>query len=136
MSSQNQPRQIFLGNISYDARPQDVIDALRGVGIGAARVRIATYKETGGPRGFGFLDLDATEARPTAEVIQYINDIEIAVRGRVLRADAAKERPPRLEQPTHQDGRRSKKGGRPSGGRGKGANEFQRGRNDFDREDW
>jgi len=131
----NQPRQIFLGNISYDAKPQDVVNALCDVGVGAARVRIATHKDTGSPRGFGFLDLEPTEDRPTEEIIEFINGVEVEVFGRVLRADVAKERPPRPESAPRRDDKKRQKSKRPGGGRGKGANEFQRGRHDFDK-DW
>jgi len=136
----NQPRQIFLGNIPYDATPQEVVASLRNAGVGAERVRIATYKETGAPRGFGFLDLASSEPRSTETVIEYINSFEIVLYSRVLRADIAKERPfrpgkdhkGREGREFHEEGR-AKRGKRPGGGRGKGAHEFQRGDRDFDK---
>lgn len=135
MSNSQQPRQIFLGNISYDATPQEVVDVLRNAGVGAERVRIATYKETGAPRGFGFLDLASSEPRSTETVIEYINSFEIVLFGRVLRADIAKERPPRPsnDNAPRREGKKFKKGKRPSGGRGKGTHEFQREDRDFDK---
>ena len=142
MSNSNEPRQIFLGNISYDAHPDEVVDALRVAGIGAARVRLATWKETGAPRGFGFLDLEATEARATEEVIDAINAAEISLCGRIMRADMAKARKPAPGAERARDEavwrskpskKRGKKDQRP-GGRARSRNEFQRGRNEFEGE--
>jgi RNA recognition motif-containing protein len=138
----NEPRQIFLGNISYDAHPDDVVTALRAVGVGAARVRLATWKETGAPRGFGFLDLETGELRSTREVIDLINEAEISLLGRVMRADLAKPREPRPDserarneatwrEPGKKTGSKPK-GKRPGGGRGRNRSEFQRGRNEFE----
>jgi RNA recognition motif-containing protein len=137
----NEPRQIFLGNISYDAHPDDVVEALREVGIGAARVRLATWKDTGAPRGFGFLDLEASEARSTQAVINIINEFEISLHGRILRADMAKARKPSPDserarnEATWRDKPGKKKGQkRLGGGRGRSRNEFQRSRNEFGEE--
>jgi RNA recognition motif-containing protein len=144
VSNSNEPRQIFLGNISYDAHPDDVVAALRMANIGAARVRLATWKETGAPRGFGFLDLETSELRSTEEVIDRINEAEISLLGRVMRADLAKPREPRSDperarneatwrEPDKKKGSKPK-GKRPGGGRGRSRSEFQRGRNEFEGE--
>ena len=111
------PRQIFLGSVSYDATPEEVAAALRLLGIGVARVRLSTEKETGTPRGFGFLDLDATEQRSEEDVIRVINQAYIQLHKRVLRANLARER-----------------GQAPEGGRGQARNEFKRGRHEFEGE--
>lgn len=128
-----EPRQIFLGSIHYDATPADVVAALQRAGVAVARVRIATHRETGAPRGFGFLDLAAGELRSTAEVIELINLAEVEVFGRALRADVAKERP---QHPTGDARERPARGAqrkpRSSGGRGRARSEFQRGRSEFD----
>lgn len=142
--NQDQPRQIFLGNISYDAHPDDVVNALREAGIQAARVRLATWKETGAPRGFGFLDLESGETRPVEDVIDAINNAEVSLLGRTIRADAAH---PRKSAPNSERARNEatwqekgkKRGGgakgkRPGGGRGRSRSEFQRGRNEFEGE--
>lgn len=139
--NQDQPRQIFLGNISYDAHPDDVVTALREAGVQVARVRLATFKETGAPRGFGFLDLEPS-LRPVEDVIAAINDAEISLLGRVMRADTAKPRKPapgseraRSEATWQEKGKKrggGSKGKRPGGGRGQSRNEFQRGRNEFE----
>jgi len=139
----DQPRQIFLGNISYDARPDAIVDALRAVGVHAARVRLATHRDTGAPRGFGFLDLESSETRPIAEVIDFINDAEIALFNRVMRADLANPRKPAPDaerarneatwKPAKKRGG-NPKGRRPEGGRGRSRNEFHRARNEFEGE--
>lgn len=141
----NESRRIFLGNISYDAHPDDVVTALREAGIGAARVHLATYRDTGAPRGFGFLDLEASEVLSIEEVIDCINSAEISLCNRVIRADLAKPRKPApdAERARNEATRREpdkKKGGAPkgrrSGSRGRSRNEFQhgRGRNEFEGE--
>jgi hypothetical protein len=129
----NDTRQIFLGNVSYDAQPEDVVLALQEVGIAVARVRLATWPETGVPRGFGFCDLDPREKRSLEEVIDHINEVEVDLFRRVLRAAKANARPPRPAAEAPRNDKRGKKKARPGGGRGKGTNEFKRGRNEFDR---
>lgn len=135
------PRQIFLGNISYDATPDDVLRALHRAEIGAARVRIATHRETGAPRGFGFLDIGDREKRSVQDLIECINLYQIEVCGRVLRADVAKDRPQRQDGPARAAGapreraRPARQGQRRpprEGGRGHAKTEFQRGRHEFD----
>lgn len=134
----NEPRQIFIGNVSYDAVPEDVVLALREVGVDAERVRLATFKETGAPRGFGFLDLSSREKRSTEEVIEHINASVVDLLGRVLRAAKAHERPPK---PAPDSGRahdgdawNNKKAKKPKrgGSRGHGTTEFKRGRHEFE----
>lgn len=139
----NESRQIFLGNLSYDATPDEVVAELRQAGIGAARVRIATWRETGAPRGFGFLDLESTELRSIEDVIDYINASEVEIRGRVLRADRARARTSRpldaQEERARNEAtwqkqprRKGKKPKRGSGSRGHIHNEFQRGCSEFE----
>ena len=134
----NEPRQIFIGNVSYDAVPEDVVLALREVGIDVERVRLATHRETGAPRGFGFLDLGSREKRSTEEVIEHINEVEVYLLGRVLRAAEAHKRPAR---PAPDPGRahdgdawNGKKAKKPKrgGSRGHSTTEFRRGRHEFE----
>ncbi|KAI7839879.1 hypothetical protein COHA_006359 [Chlorella ohadii] len=54
---------VFVGNLSYDLTEQDVIDHFSQVGP-VKHVRIVTERDTGKPRGFGFIEFFDI---PTAE---------------------------------------------------------------------
>jgi RNA recognition motif-containing protein len=55
--------QIFVGNLAYTATEEDVRQLFEGYGV-VDTVRLATDRDTGRPRGFGFVEMpDATEAQ-------------------------------------------------------------------------
>jgi RNA recognition motif-containing protein len=54
---------IFVGNLAYTATEEDVRQLFEGYGV-VDTVRLATDRDTGRPRGFGFVEMpDATEAQ-------------------------------------------------------------------------
>ena len=119
-----QTYQIFIGNISWDANNEDLVQLCEdhnlavatgenAEGIEYKRVKILKDRETGRSRGFGFIHFDTAEA--AAEAIQKLNGVEFM--GRELRVDKAKEREPRRND-------------RRGGGRGRGNNNVF-GRNAF-----
>ena len=126
MSKPDQPqRQVFIGNLSFDATEKELADALEGEGIHVFRVRIATLQDTGKSRGFAFVDIDRDDAKSVAEIINIINAGTIEIHNRAIRADHAHSKPrPETARPKRQD--------KPKGGRGHGRNEFQRGRSEFE----
>ena len=54
---------IFVGNLAYTATEEEVRELFEGYGA-VDTVRLATERDTGRPRGFGFVEMpDATQAR-------------------------------------------------------------------------
>jgi RNA recognition motif-containing protein len=121
-------RQVFIGNLSFDATEKELADGLEFAGIHVYRVRIATNQETGKSRGFAFVDIDRDDAKSVVEIIAIINQGEIELHGRAIRADQANSR----ERPAHRPEGTAPRAAQPRGGRGKGRNEFQRGRSEFE----
>ena len=48
---------IYVGNLPYDIDEQAVIDAFAAYGS-VARIKMITDRETGQPKGFGFVTMD------------------------------------------------------------------------------
>jgi RNA recognition motif-containing protein len=57
---------IFVGNLEFSATEQDVRQLFERYGV-VDTVRIMTDRETGRPRGFGFVEMSDDEARPREE---------------------------------------------------------------------
>jgi RNA recognition motif-containing protein len=110
LKPQQQPqRQIFVGNLSYEATEQDLAEALATVGVTVFRVRIVIDQDTNRPRGFAFVDIDRDDRHSVAEVIALVNQGSIMINDRKIRADVAHAKPKREdEKPTL----------KPRGGRG------------------
>lgn len=114
-------RQIFVGNVSFNASEKEVADALEAASIHVHRVRIVTHKDTGKSRGFAFIDIDHDDVKTIEEIIAIVNEGAIFVRDRALRADHANQKPRKREKPP-----------KPNSGRGHSRNEIERPRNEFD----
>jgi RNA recognition motif-containing protein len=96
---------IYVGNLSYDVREEDLKQAFEGYGQ-VASVNIIKDRYSGESRGFGFVEMpDRAEAD---SAINGLNGKEL--KGRDLKVDEAR---PRSEP--RRGGRRG--GGRQSGGR-------------------
>jgi len=87
---------IYVGNLPFNATEQDVRSLFERHGKVDA-VKLINDRETGKPRGFGFVDMAQTEAQGA---IQALNGFAMA--GRPLRVNEAQER---------QGGARSRPGG-------------------------
>lgn len=80
---------IYVGNLPFSATE----DELRGLFERHGKVesvKLVNDRETGRPRGFGFVDMPANEAQ---SAIQQMNGFEMG--GRPLRVNEAQERPAR-----------------------------------------
>ena len=56
--------QIFVGNLAFTATADEVRQVFEGYGV-VETVRLLTDRETGQPRGFGFVEMpNAREPRP------------------------------------------------------------------------
>jgi RNA recognition motif-containing protein len=130
VSPQEKPRQIFIGNVAFNAIESDIAHALEDAHIFVHRVRIVTDKATQRSRGFAFIDIDFEDPKSVEEIIALINQGNIYVRNRALRADQAVQRS-RDDQGTHKGSQN-----RDRSGRGHERNEVTRSRNEFDNGIW
>ncbi len=77
---------LFVGNLSYGVDENGLRAAFEGLGVGVSAVKIPVDRDTGRPRGFGFVDItgDAQAAIETAN--------GALVGGRPIRVAPATER--------------------------------------------
>jgi len=80
---------IYVGSLPFNATEQDVRAMFERHGP-VESVKLVSDRETGRPRGFGFVDMPASEAQAA---IQALNGFQM--NGRPLRVNEAQERPPR-----------------------------------------
>jgi RNA recognition motif-containing protein len=83
---------IYVGNLSFNATEQDVRSLFERHGK-VDSVKLIMDRETGKPRGFGFVDMEPNEAQAA---IQALNGQQM--NGRPLRVNEAQERPQRPRQ--------------------------------------
>jgi RNA recognition motif-containing protein len=92
------PREIFrmttlyVGNLPFSATEADLKALFERHGT-VESVKLINDRDTGKPRGFGFVDMPATEAQAA---IQALNGFQL--NGRALRVNEAQERPQRPRQ--------------------------------------
>jgi RNA recognition motif-containing protein len=101
---------IYVGNLSYEVTQEDLSEVFAEYGT-VKRVQLPTDRETGRPRGFGFVEMNADEEETAA--IEALDGAEWM--GREIKVNKAKPREDR--------------GGRSGGGgnRGRGGGNFSRG---------
>lgn len=83
---------IYVGNLPFSATEAEVRTLFEQHGT-VESVKLVNDRETGRPRGFGFVDMPATDAQTA---IQHTNGLDMG--GRPLRVNEARERearPPR-----------------------------------------
>ena len=84
--------EIFVSNIPFAARPEDIRELFEPYGT-VGRVNLITDRETGRPRGFGFVEMpNASEAQAAIEGLQTAK-----MEGRQLTINEARPREPRRE---------------------------------------
>ena len=83
---------IFVGNLAFSATDQDIRQLFEPYGM-VDTIRIITDRDTGTPRGFGFVDMPDSRAAQSA--IQGLQGTELG--GRTLNVNEAKPREPRRE---------------------------------------
>jgi RNA recognition motif-containing protein len=91
---------IYVGNLPFTATEDEVRGMFEKHGK-VESVKLVNDRETGRPRGFGFVDMSADDA---ATAIQQMNGFQMA--GRPLRVNEAQERPPRGNKPPGGGGQR------------------------------
>ncbi len=116
--------RIYVGNLPFSAGEDDVRSLFQEYGS-VEEVSLVSDRETGRPRGFGFVEMDSQGANAA---IQALDGMEYG--GRNLRVNEARpreERPPRRDGGGYGGG-----GGRGGGGGGYGRDRDRGGR----RNDW
>lgn len=83
---------IYVGNLPFNATEQDLRVLFERHGT-VDSVKLINDRETGKPRGFGFVDMPPAEAQGA---IQALNGYQMG--GRPLRVNEAQERPQRPRQ--------------------------------------
>jgi RNA recognition motif-containing protein len=79
-------KRIYVGNLPFDATTEDVRKAFEAFGE-VHDVSLVTDRDTGRPRGFGFVEMDAESAKAA---IEGLNEKEFG--GRNLNVNEARER--------------------------------------------
>ena len=74
-------KRLFVGNLSYDTDQQTIRDAFSAGGRTVTDVHVMIDRDTGRPRGFGFVELSTDE------------EAQAAIR--TINVNEAKERKPR-----------------------------------------
>jgi len=97
---------IYVGNLSYEVTQEDLSGVFAEYGK-VKRVQLPTDRETGRPRGFGFVEMETEEEETAA--IEALDQAEWM--GREIKVNKAK---PREERGSFRDGggRRGGRGGR------------------------
>jgi RNA recognition motif-containing protein len=84
--------EIFVSNIPFAAKPEDIRELFEPYGA-VGRVNLITDRETGRPRGFGFVEMpNAGEAQAAIAALQNVD-----MQGRQLTINEARPREPRRE---------------------------------------
>ena len=83
---------IFVGNLAYSATDHDLRQLFEQYGV-VDKVNLITDRDTGRPRGFGFVEMPDSQAARAA--IQELQGKEFG--GRVITVNEAKPREPRRE---------------------------------------
>ena len=85
-------KKLYVGNLSYQVDSSE-LEQLFGAHGQVLSAQIINDRETGKPRGFGFVEMGSGEAQAA---IQGLNGYQMS--GRPLRVNEAQERPPRPRQ--------------------------------------
>lgn len=89
MDEHPQMKSIYVGNLPFNASEDEVRDLFAAFGE-VNEVRLISDRDTGRPRGFGFVRMAPTDADAAIEAL---NGTEMG--GRTLRINEAQERAPR-----------------------------------------
>ncbi|KAK9314095.1 hypothetical protein V1522DRAFT_406388 [Lipomyces starkeyi] len=86
MSDKTGGRVVFVGNIPYDQSEEQIMDVFQSVGP-VANFRFVFDKETGRPKGYGFVEYHDSET--AASAVRNLNNYELS--NRQLRVDFSHE---------------------------------------------
>lgn len=83
--------RLYVGNLSYDSTEDSLREAFGADGRGVKDVHIMMDRETGRPRGFGFVEMNSRQDAEAA--INALDGVDLD--GRNIKVNEAKERQPR-----------------------------------------
>ncbi len=106
---------IYVGNLSYEATQEDITEAFSAFGQ-VSTVKIITDRETGNPKGFGFVEMP--NRNEALKAIESLNGFDLM--GRALSVNEARPRPEGGASRGGQGGGGYGGGGSRSGGGGGG----------------
>ena len=84
------PKRIYVGNLPFSATEDEVRDMFTAYGS-VNSVHLVTDRETGRPRGFGFVEMESGDEAD--EAIGKLNQTQMG--GRTLNVNEARPREPR-----------------------------------------
>ncbi len=84
-------KRLYVGNLPFDATNESIRTAFEAFGT-VHDVTLVTDRETGRPRGFGFVEMDAEAA---AAAIEGLNEKDLG--GRNIKVNEARERTSRRD---------------------------------------
>ena len=84
-------KRLYVGNLSFDTTEDGLMTFFEQDGRKVSSVSIVTDRDTGRPRGFGFVEMDSEADASSA--ISALDGTELD--GRTLKVNEAKERSPR-----------------------------------------
>lgn len=88
-------KKLFVGNLSYNADEEAVLDLFRSQGFSPVSAHVVLDRDTGRPRGFAFVEFGSDDEAQNAREQCDGQPIQ----GRNVRLDSANERPPRGRGP-------------------------------------
>ena len=83
--------RLYVGNLSFDTNDDSLRAAFAADGRNVKEITIMTDRDTGRPRGFGFVEMNSSEDAQSA--ITALDGAELD--GRNIKVNEAKEREPR-----------------------------------------
>mgnify|MGYP001307817212 CR=1 FL=1 len=83
----------YVGNLSFDTTESDLREAVEAHGVKTRSVNIITDRETGRPRGFGFVEFETNE--DLQKIIDAMDGKDLG--GRNLKVNKSEERKPRRD---------------------------------------
>ena len=83
--------RLYVGNLSFDTNDDSLRAAFAADGRNVKEITIMTDRDTGRPRGFGFVEMDSSQDAQAA--ITALDGAELD--GRNIKVNEAKEREPR-----------------------------------------
>jgi len=86
--------RLFVGNIPFECNSDDVMERLGELGIHALDFELIHDRDTGGSKGFGFLELDPKQNEKEAITLANgQNIVSFSGRSRILTVSIATPRP-------------------------------------------
>lgn len=83
--------RIYVGNLSFDTNEESLRSAFEADGRNVKEVTVMADRDTGQPRGFGFVEMASSQDAESA--IQALDGTNLD--GRTIKVNEAKERQPR-----------------------------------------